>query len=111
MTKTSTRLFWGDDEHEDEYPQDFLNSIEQLFIQKSNATDAQRLWVFQLYLKSGSVAKQWWNDLPTSNKDTWEYLIQVFEKRWLDKATTVKTVEEKQAALKRTKIMEEEVGK
>ena len=111
MTETSTRLFWGDDEREDEHPQDFLNSIERLFIQKSNATDAQRLRAFQLYLKSGSVAKQWWNDLPTSDKDTWEHLVQAFEKRWPDKATTVKTVEEKQAALERTKITEEEVGK
>ena len=111
MTKTSTRLFWGDDERKDKYPQDFLNLIEQLFIQKSNAMDAQRLWAFQLYLKSGFVAKQWWNDLPTSDKDTWEHLVQAFEKRWPDKATTVKTVEEKQAALERTKITEEEVGK
>ena len=73
--------------------------------------DTQRLQAFQLYLKSASITKQWWNDLPTSNKDTWEHLIQAFEKRWPDKATTVKTVEEKQAALERTKITEEEVGK
>ena len=76
---------------------------------KSNITDIQKLWAFQLYLKLGSVAKQWWNNLPTSDKYTWEHHVQAFKKRWPDKATTVKTVEEKQAALEQMKIMEEEV--
>ena len=78
---------------------------------KSNITDIQKLWAFQLYLKLGSVAEQWWNNLPTSDKYTWEHHVQAFKKRWPDKATTVKTVEEKQAALEQMKIMEEEVGK
>ena len=102
--------FWGDDEHEDENPQDFINSIEILFVQRPNFTDAQKLKTFQLYLRSGSVAKQWWNGLPATNNDTWDHLVSAFGKRWPEKTPTLKTVEEKQAALERAKITEDEVG-
>jgi len=109
MPEMITR-FWGDDDHDDENPQDFIGSIEILFLQKTAATDAQKLRAFELHLRSGSVAKQWWNTLPSVDKDTWEHLLQAFGKRWPDRTPTVKTIEEKQAALERTKITEEEVG-
>jgi len=102
--------FWGDDEHEDENPQDFINSIEILFVQRPTFTDTQKLKTFQLYLRSGSVAKQWWNGLPTTDNDTWDHLVNAFGKRWPEKTPTLKTVEEKQAALERAKITEKEVG-
>jgi hypothetical protein len=102
--------FWGDDNHEDENPQDFINSIEILFVQRPNFTDAQKLKTFQLYLKSGSVAKQWWNGLPSTDNDTWDHLVSAFGTRWPEKTPTVKTVEEKQAALERARITEDEVG-
>jgi hypothetical protein len=102
--------FWGDDEHEDENPQDFINSIEILFVQRPSFTDTQKLKTFQLYLKSGSIAKQWWNGLATTDNDTWDHLASAFAKRWPEKTPTLKTVEEKQAALERAKITEDEVG-
>jgi hypothetical protein len=110
MTET-IKKFWGDDEHKEENPQDFINSIEIIFLQKTNVTDTQKLWVFHLYLKAGSVAKQWWNALPVTSNDTWEHLLLAFKARWPDKTPTVKTMEEKQAELKRTKIMEEDIRK
>lgn len=109
MTEAIKR-FWGDDEHDDEVPEDFVNAIEILFLQKPNTPDAQKLRAFELHLRSGSVAKQWWSALPSTNKDTWEHLLLAFKARWPDKTATVKTVEEKQAALERTKITEEEIG-
>jgi hypothetical protein len=106
----SIKRFWGDDEHNDKVPEDFVNAIEILFLQKPNTPDAQKLRAFELHLRSGSAAKQWWNALSPTDKDTWEHLLLVFKARWPDKTPTVKTVEEKQAALERTKITEEEVG-
>jgi hypothetical protein len=106
----NVQRFWGDDEHEDENPQDFINSIEISFLHKANATDAQKLKSFELHLRSGSVAKQWWNGLPTTSNDTWDHLVAAFETRWPEKTPTVKTVEEKQAALERAKITEDELG-
>jgi hypothetical protein len=106
----SIQKFWGDDEHDDENPQDFINSVEILFIQRPTFTEAQKLKTFQLYLKSGSVAKQWWNGLEPKENDTWEHLVSAFNTRWPEKIPTVKTVEEKQAALERSRITEDEVG-
>jgi hypothetical protein len=106
----SIKRFWGDDEHNDEVPEDFVNAIEILFLQKPNTPDAQKLRAFELHLRSGSATKQWWNTLSPTDKDMWEHLLLVFKARWPDKTPTVKTVEEKQAALERTKITEEEVG-
>ncbi|KAF8229587.1 hypothetical protein L208DRAFT_1285833, partial [Tricholoma matsutake] len=72
--------------------------------------DAQKLRAFKLHLRSGSIAKQWWTTLLSTNKDTWEHLLLAFKARWPKKMPTVKTVEEKQTALERMKIMEEEVS-
>ncbi|KAF8238552.1 hypothetical protein L208DRAFT_1490320, partial [Tricholoma matsutake] len=69
--------------------------------------DAKKLWVFKLHLRSGSIAKQWWTALISTDKDMWEHLLLAFKARWPEKMPTVKTVEEKQATLERTKIMEE----
>jgi hypothetical protein len=105
------KLFWGDDEHEDENPQNFINGIERQFSLKTNITDAQKLRTFELNLEAGAVANQWWDGLASADKDTWEHLVRSFATKWPSKAPTVKTVEEKQAALERTTITEEEVGK
>ncbi|KAF8229649.1 hypothetical protein L208DRAFT_1285640, partial [Tricholoma matsutake] len=106
-----TKLFWGDDEHEDENPRDFINAIERQFSLKTNISDAQKLRTFELNLKAGSIANQWWDSLSSGDNDTWEHLVALFMKRWPTKPPTVKTVEEKQAALEQTMITEEEVGK
>ncbi|KAF8240322.1 hypothetical protein L208DRAFT_1546966, partial [Tricholoma matsutake] len=106
-----TKLFWGDDKHKDKNPRDFINAIERQFSLKTNVSNAQKLRTFELNLKAGSVANQWWDSLSSGDNDTWEHLVASFTKRWPTKPPTVKTVEEKQAALERTTITEEEVGK
>ena len=103
-------LFWGDDEHNDEHPQDFLNTIRRKFIMKSNATDTQKLRVFELHLKSGATAEQWWDELPSTNKDNWDHFCQAFNVRWPVRIPTAKTVGEKLMELEHTTITEEELG-
>jgi hypothetical protein len=110
MTDT-TKLFWGDNEHPDKDPQDFLKAMQCWGLNRNNATDAQKLKNFELNLKSGMAAEQWWDGLNSCNKDTWNHLITTFKQHWPSKTPTVKTVEEKQAALEQTRISEEDVGK
>jgi hypothetical protein len=64
-----------------------------------------------LNLKSNAAAEHWFNNLPIEDRDTWDHLIWVFNKKWLNKAPTIKTIEERQTALEQTRIREEEVGK
>ena len=80
-------------------------------LNKTNATNAQKLENFRLNLKSNTTAKQWFNNLPAKDNDTWDHLVCTFKKQWPSKTPTVKIVEEKQAALEQTRISEEEVGK
>ena len=100
-------LFWGDDEHMTENLQDFLKSMQHWGLNKTNATDRQKLENFGLNLKSGAAAEQWWDSLPTDNEDTWDHLMAAFKQCWPSKTPTMKTVEEKQAALEQTRISEE----
>jgi hypothetical protein len=104
------KQFWGDNKHDNEVPEDFVNAIKILFLQKPNMPNAQKLQAFELHLRLGSIAKQWWSTLSSTNKDTWEHLLQAFKTRWPNKMAAVKTVEEKQAALERMRITEAEIG-
>jgi hypothetical protein len=103
--------FWGDDEHPEESPQDFLKAMQCWGLKKTNATDAQKLENFRLNLKSNAAAEQWFNNLLTEDRDTWDHLVWAFNKQWPNKVPTIKTVEEKQTALEQTRISKEEVGK
>ncbi|KAF8224250.1 hypothetical protein L208DRAFT_1157379, partial [Tricholoma matsutake] len=107
----NVKPFWGNDEHPEESPQDFLKAMQCWGLNKTNAMDTQKLENFGLNLKSNAAAEQWFNNLPTTNIDTWDHLVSAFKRKWLSKAPTVKTVKEKQVALEQTMISEEEVGK
>jgi hypothetical protein len=106
----TTKLFWGNDDHEDENLCDFIKGIERQFALKTNISDMQKLRTFELHLKDSAMANQWWDGLTSTDKDTWDHLVQAFATRWPSKAPMVKTVEEKQAVLEWTTITEEEVG-
>jgi len=102
---------WGTNEHPEESPQDFLKAMQCWGLNKTNATNTQKLENFRLNLKSNTAAEQWFNNLPTKDNDTWDHLVCTFKKQWPSKTPTVKTIEEKQAALEQTRISKEEVGK
>lgn len=102
-------LFWGDEDH-DEDPHDFLNAIWHIFIMKPSTTDTQRLQAFELHLKSGSAAEQWWDALPPTDKENWNHFHQAFNEQWPVRIPTAKTVGEKLTELEHTTITEEELG-
>jgi len=102
-------MFWGDGEHEGENPQDFINGLELSFMQKTTPfTPGEMVKVFSLKLKAGSMAKEWFAGLQSTEKDTWVHLQTAFEARWPEKVTTAKTRDEKAAALDQTRL---EVGR
>jgi hypothetical protein len=103
--------FWGDNEHLEESPQDFLKAMQCWGLNKTNGTDTQKLENFRLNLKSNATAEQWFENLLTKDRDTWDHLVRAFNKQWPNKVATIKTVEEKQMALEQTRISKEEVGK
>jgi hypothetical protein len=109
-TMEDIALFWGNDEHDDEDPHDFLNAIKRIFIMKASVTDAQQLQAFELHLKSGAAAEQWWEELPPTKRDNWDHFCQAFKVRWPVRIPTAKTVGEKLTELEHTTITEEELG-
>ncbi|CAA7271057.1 unnamed protein product [Cyclocybe aegerita] len=112
MSTTAPLMFWGDSKHEGENPQDFMNALELSFMQKTTAfSTTEKVKVFMLRLKAGSAAKEWFNGLPATQKDTWEHLQTAFEMRWPERVTTAKTREEKQAALGQTVLERVKLGK
>ena len=67
-------MFWGDGEVDGENMQDFINGVEHSFLAKANLSEADKVCTFELWLKSGRVAKIWWNGLAAEEKDNWAHL-------------------------------------
>jgi len=108
----ATAMFWGDGEQEGENPQDFMNGLKLAFMQKAAAVDeANKIKTFLLKLKVGSMAKEWFNGLKATEKDTWAHLQTAFEERWPEKTAPAKTREEKQTELKQAVLKEGQLGK
>lgn len=111
MAESHTSLFWGDGEHDDENPQDFMNAVERSFFGRTTLTDTNKIRQFTLHLKAGSVAKLWLAGLPAAKKDTWEHLQESFEARWPEKPPPTRSSVEKIALLQAAKLSNEEMGK
>jgi hypothetical protein len=79
-------IFWGDYEHDNQ--QDLLRKFEQLFLSRTDISDAEKLHIFKIHLKSGSEADQWWGNLGTQEKSTWKEFSLAFGARWPRNTTT-----------------------
>jgi hypothetical protein len=111
MSETQAKLFWGDGEHEDEGPQDFMNGIEHSFFGKAQLTNSNRLCQFPCYLKAGLAAKLWWNNLPATQNDTWAHLQSSFEAQWPKKPPLTRSPAEKREMLKAATLSNADPGK
>ncbi|KAF9540436.1 hypothetical protein CPC08DRAFT_770794 [Agrocybe pediades] len=113
MSNTSgPRMFRGDGSAGDENPQDFINGVERMFLLRTTEVpEATKVRTFELYLKSGSVAKAWWLGLKAEEKADWASLRAAFNVRWPEKVVTVKTKEEQHAELAGTVLLESDLGK
>ncbi|GLB45242.1 hypothetical protein LshimejAT787_2100020 [Lyophyllum shimeji] len=104
-------MFHGGDEDEKESPRDFLNKLERMYMLKTQFQDQEKVNYFQLSLKDGGPASQWFDALPATEKATWNALKAAYNIRWPAKTAMVKTQAEKQAELSETKIGENDLGR
>jgi hypothetical protein len=91
-------------------PTDFLKAIKRLFLTNTTSTDAQKVELFELYLKSESPAEDWFNDTKTPKK-TWAELEQDFKIRFPNVKKAMKTSPELERELGAMRMMTEELGK
>ena len=91
-------------------PSDFLKAIKRSFLASSTTTDAQKVSLFELYLKSDSPAEEWFNDANTPKK-TWLELEQEFKIRFPNTKKATKTAPELERELGAMRITTEELGK
>jgi hypothetical protein len=61
-------IFWGDYEHNDQ--QNLLQAFKQIFLLRPDITNEEKLEAFEMHLKLGSIADQWWENLGTQDKST-----------------------------------------
>lgn len=102
-------LFYGDGNRKGENPRDFIKKMERMFMKKI-FSDSERIKYFQLSLKDGAHAEDWFNNLAKEHTVTWDSLIKAFDKEWPPRKTVRKTREEKQAMLEEATISEAELG-
>ncbi|KAG5633384.1 hypothetical protein H0H81_008265, partial [Sphagnurus paluster] len=102
--------FYGEDDDSKESARDFLNKLERMYM-RSTFTEPDKIRYFELSLKDGGPASQWFQDLAATEKATWSALANAFKIRWPAKTAASKTQAEKLAELRETKITEEELGK
>ncbi|KAF8876081.1 hypothetical protein BD779DRAFT_1677957 [Infundibulicybe gibba] len=101
--------FWGDDEHDEGEPQDFINAIEYSFFGRTLG-DGEKTRQFQLCLKSNGTAKLWFDALEPEEHDTWSHLQQAFSRRWPVTIVVPKTKVERIEDLTSTIIAESALG-
>ena len=75
----------------DESPEDFLRSF---YRHMGTANDETKKQQFPNYLKTYSVADEWFEELPHADKKDWSGIVAAFHKRWPKKKAVKKTIEE-----------------
>ncbi|KAF8161915.1 hypothetical protein K438DRAFT_304361 [Mycena galopus ATCC 62051] len=83
MADANPKLFKGDGVGEN--ATDFLNSMRRRNLLSPSWKDEEKLEFFELCLKSGSFAKNWFNKLKLTEKDTFAHLAAAFQKQWPEK--------------------------
>ena len=91
-------------------PSDFLKAIKRSFLVSGATTDAQKISLFELYLKSDSPAEEWFTDAGAP-KRTWAELETSFKTRFPNTTKATKTAPELERELGAMRITTEELGK
>jgi len=106
--RRSDELFAGDD-NDTVDPRDFLKRV-QHYLMAMAWEDEEKVNYFETWLKSGSMAEQWFRGLEAAKKATWRDLCTEFKERWPERPIVQKSTAEKQAELEGEKITEAELG-
>jgi hypothetical protein len=91
-------------------PSDFLKMVKRSFLATGTTTDDQKISHFELYLKSDSLAEEWYNDAKTPKK-VWSEFEKDFKTRFPNVKKATKTAPELERELGAMRITMEELGK
>ena len=61
-------------------PRDFLKRV-QRYLMGTTWEDGDKVTYFETWLKSGSMAEQWFKELEAAKKATWKELCKAFKER------------------------------
>ena len=82
MSHCDASLAWEGDEDLKREPGQFLREIEAQIDKDGLVTDKQMISQFKVNLRYGFQADLWFTDLEKKEKDTYEHLVEAFEKQW-----------------------------
>ncbi|KIK01686.1 hypothetical protein K443DRAFT_6740 [Laccaria amethystina LaAM-08-1] len=108
VDRKGDELFTGEDNDTID-PRDFLKKV-QHYLMVMMWDDEEKVDYFEMWLKSGSTAKQWFKDLKVTKKAMWKELCITFKEQWPERPTLQKSTAEKQAELEGERIIEAELG-
>ena len=90
-------------------PSDFLKMVKCSFLATRTTSDSQKINLFELYLKSDSLAEEWYNNAKTPKK-VWAELELEFKKRFPNVKKAMKMTPELERELGAMRITTEELG-
>ncbi|KAJ7270409.1 hypothetical protein C8J57DRAFT_1508444 [Mycena rebaudengoi] len=111
MASTTDKMFYGDGRPGDWNPRDFLKKIKRGFFARANATDADKVQLFELSLASGAAAEAWFDGLSAADRVTWAALEAAFDTRWPKDPPEMKTTQELSDEMVALELREDEMGK
>ena len=82
MSHHDASLAWEGDKDLKRKPGQFLREIEAQIDKDGLITDKQMISQFKVNLQYGFQANLWFTDLEKKEKDTYEHLVEAFEKQW-----------------------------
>lgn len=94
-TKTDTPIQW-------------LGKLERTFDPKATETD--KLHLFKVNLERGSTAREWWDNVPATDRDTWDKVVDLFEKQWPSAKPLATGTTAKKALLLNLRLDESKLG-
>lgn len=82
MSDRGASLAWEGDGDPKREPGQFLREIDMQIDKDSLTTDRQMINRFKVNLRYGFDADLWFRSLGAQEKDTYEHLVEAFEKQW-----------------------------
>ncbi|KAH7904478.1 hypothetical protein BJ138DRAFT_1019114 [Hygrophoropsis aurantiaca] len=92
-------------------PQDFMRAYRRSMIAAGIVDDQERAENFEFYLRTGSVADQWYAALPAQTRHSWRSLAMEFDDRWEPRTAVKKTQQQLEEELTNLKLDSKDLGK
>jgi hypothetical protein len=83
MAEQKGSLQWEGSTDDKLSPGQFLREIENKIDERGHATEKLKINCLKNNIAFGSDADEWFGRLDAAEKDTYEHLVEAFEKQWL----------------------------